>query len=168
MPGKRIVLLEMSTEDAEEFVRTVDETSMVIVSDRKTEEEITLEAQIAAVVAKPTAWCRCNVPEATGRRRGKRESGWTRGTTFGWWLCIHCHKPSRPMVTHFITNMLAGANDLLPRILGTGDAKTPDQRWRDEGGIPNPHANASPAMPFAATGTSRRSQRKRRGSVTER
>lgn len=157
----RIVLLEFANNaEAETFVR-----EMALTHDNNRPVP---PATVAAVVAKPTAWCKCNVEPSYGRRRGKRESGWSRGTSFGWWLCIHCHKPSRPMVTHFITNMLAGANDLLPRILGTGDAKTPDQRWRDEGGIPNPHANSSPAMPFAATGTSRRSQRKRRGSVTER
>lgn len=107
-------------------------------------------AKVAAVVAKPTKWCTCNVPESTGRRRRqKRESGWTRGTSFGWWLCIHCHRPSKAMVTHFVTNMLTGANDLTPKILETGAPRSPRERWEDEGGIPNESANSAPAMPFA-------------------
>lgn len=155
----RIVLLEFSDNaQAEQFVREMSNVPP---------EQFgpVPNAKVAAVVAKPTTWCQCNVAEATGRRRGKRESGWSRGTTFGWWLCIHCRKPSRAMVTHFVTTMLAGANDLLPKILG-GKPQTPSERWEEEGGIPNPHANAAPAMPYASTGTSRRAQRLASGAAT--
>jgi hypothetical protein len=32
--------------------------------------------------------------------------------------------------------MLAGANDLLPKILGEGDPISPNDRWKRDGGIP--------------------------------
>lgn len=163
MTGRRIVLLEMAAEDADTLVRSISESGEVF---HWGNGDAGLVASVAAVVARPTTWCQCNVEAPGGsRRRGKRESGWSRGTTFGWWLCMHCRKPSRAMVTHFVTTMLAGANDLLPKILG-GKPQTPSERWEAEGGIPNPHANAAPAMPYASTGTSRRAQRLASGAVT--
>lgn len=142
MPGRRIVLLEMSTEDAEAFVRYVDEERTVHFTDRSLSvDPLPLPAEVVAVVARPTKWCSCNVPQSTGRRRrSKRESGWSRGSKLGWWLCINCRKPSQAMVRHFVTNMLAGANDLLPAILGAAPL-TPHERWQRDGGAPNDLAN---------------------------
>lgn len=155
MPGRRIVLLEMASEDAEEFVRDVvnrgaDEATIVPTG-----------ATVEAVVARPTVWCKCDVPtESRSQRRRRqsqrREGGWSRGAKLGWWLCAHCRKPSKAIVQHWITNMLAGANDLLPPILGAGEAITPGNRWlRDGGAHVNSHADVQPAMPFA-TGPARR------------
>lgn len=168
----RIVLLEFSDNGkAEEFVRSVDRYSSVMTRDPETEEENFVEANVAAVVAKPTKWCTCNLPNETKyqrrRRNARRESSWLRGTTFGWWLCVHCGKPSKAIVTHWVTNMLAGANDLLPKIIGSGTPRSPRERWQDEGGVPNPHANLNAPMPFAATtGRTRkkRAERPRRTS----
>lgn len=165
--GKRIVYLEMETEDAEAFVRLVDGISEVSSFERESGEELHFPAQVQAVVAKPTTWCKCAVEASTGRRRrsARKERGWSRGSTFGWWLCVHCHKPSRPIVMHFITNLLGGNNDLLPKILGTGPAVPPTTRWREEGGTPNTHANTVPSNPTAEAGTSRRAQRIATGKV---
>lgn len=163
MPGRRIVLIEMSAEDAEAFVRHVAETRKVcgVFPPPEDEEHFThptsaFAASVEAVVARPTRWCQCDVPEPTGRkRRGKRETGWSRGTTFGWWLCAHCRKPSKAAVQHWVSSMLAGANDLLPKILG-GEAISPTDRWARDGGIPNPHVNADPMKSsLAATGAPR-------------
>jgi hypothetical protein len=166
MPGKRIVLLEMTTEDAEAFVRAVDGTSTVVVHDREDDKEFVLEASVQAVVAKPQRWCKCDVPEesrAQRRRRvARRESSWSRGKMFGWWICAHCAKPSKPMVTHFVTTMLAGANDLLPHILNeSATPLTPSDRWRLATGTDNPHANAQPGQPFADTPPKPRRKKRR-------
>ena len=118
MPGRRVILLEMSTEDAEEFVRWSTAYGAVgaFYEPQEGEEHLTpaakkYEATIQAVVAKPTVWCRCDIPLETKyqRRRRiaqKREGGWSRGVRFGWWLCARCRKPSKAVVTHFITSML--------------------------------------------------------------
>ncbi len=168
----RIVLVEFADNaEAENFVRQTAEVNRVAKIVGITEspdgapvETISwIDAKVAAVVAKPTAWCTCAVPQAVGRRRGKRESGWTRGTTFGWWLCVHCHKPSKAMVVHFVTTMLAGANDLLPKILGTGPATNPNDRWRDEGGVIMPEmGQVVPGPTVLAQTDSRRAVRRRR------
>ena len=145
MPGRRVVLIEMAKEDAEAFVRAManNETPAFVPVDRQ-------ESIVQAVVAKPTTWCRCDVGEAqtrSQRRRtlARRESGWSRGKALGWWLCAKCRKPSKAVVTHFITTMLAGCNDLLPQILDeSATPLTPSERWRQAGGIPNPYENGSP------------------------
>ena|SRR5271170_4388168 len=94
-----------------------------------------VNCMIEAVVARPTSWCRCAVPEVRGRRKGKREIGWSRSTHFGWWVCVTCGKPSSAIVRHFITTMLAGCNDLVPEILRIGKPITPHQRWIASGGL---------------------------------
>jgi hypothetical protein len=98
---------------------------------------------VEAVVAQPTTWCSCDIDHvmarrsmrrASKRRAAGRESGWIRGNKYGWWLCARCGKPSRAMVEHFVTTMLAGCNDLLPEILGTGPPLSPHGRWLAQGG----------------------------------
>jgi len=139
----RIVLLRFRQNDAaEDFVRAMA---------TGTEEEPILflrgSASVEAVVAQPTVWCVCpavpwNQPEQTraqARRRksrSKRELSYSRGKHFGWWCCVHCRKPSKAAVEHWVTSMLVGANDLLPEILGTGPPVDADQRWRSEP-VPN-------------------------------
>jgi hypothetical protein len=145
VPGKRIVLLEMDKEAAEAFVRsmTKNDTPAFVPVDRQ-------ECTVQAVVAKPVVWCKCDVGPAQtrGQRRrtlARRESGWSRGKALGWWICAKCKKPSKAMVLHFVTAMLAGANDLLPQILDeSATPLTPSERWRLAGGIPNPHENGTP------------------------
>lgn len=169
MPGRRIVLLEMSTEETEMFVTQVNVTGEVGCFLDLHEDEApqfnAFTAEVVAVVARPTQWCTCDVPQesrAQRRRRvARRESSWHRGTTFGWWTCVNCNKPSRPVVTHWVTTMLAGANDLLPAILGRGTPLAPQDRWRNEGGGENPHVSADPAKGVSLAGPSRRSQRRK-------
>lgn len=158
MPGRRIVLLEMNTEDAEEFVRDVANT------ERESMTFVPPGTTVEAVVARPTKWCTCDVPQESKsvrrRRMAKRESGWVRGSTFGWWLCINCKRPSKPVVIHWVDSMLAGANDLLPVILGTGKAITPGMRWfRD--GVENPYANTNIAHNKTLAGNASRRSVKR-------
>jgi hypothetical protein len=149
----RIVLLEFAdNSEAETFVHEMTDPDQVVVG-----------AEVVAVVARPTGWCKCAVQAESKSQRRRRIAkgfeGFSRGKTFGWWLCPACHKPSRAIVTHFVTNMLAGCNDLLPKILGTGPVASPSERWEAEGGIPNEHANASPGMAFAVPSKARRRRR---------
>lgn len=148
MPGKRIVLLEMATEDAEAFVREVAEFRYVLSGNDEDPKRIA--ASVEAVVARPTVWCKCEVvTESKYQRRrrlktgaAKREQGWSRGTKLGWWICASCSKPSRAAVLHWVSSMLVGANDLLPEILGTGKPIPPSLRWQRDGGVPNDAADA--------------------------
>lgn len=147
--GKRIVLLEMETEDAEEFVRKVAEFGAIPSLDSDNPETVAFtDATVEAVVARPTKWCTCDiVPESKYQRRkrqARRESGWMRGRTFGWWLCSNCKKPSKPAVCHWVTSMLVGANDLLPKILGIGEPINPNDRWREYGGVDGIGMQGSP------------------------
>lgn len=165
MPGRRIVLLEMATEDAEAFVRDTVTNGGVMYGN--SDDPTNFSATVEAVVARPTRWCTCAIAaESKYQRRRrmaqKRESGWTRGRTFGWWLCVHCKKPSKPVVIHWVSSMLAGANDLLPGILsGTGEGITPSNRWQRDGGAENPGANANSAHVKSLAGAESRQARKR-------
>lgn len=170
MPGKRIVLLEMPTEDAEDFVRSVaavEKGEKLAVSIRS------YEMSVEAVVARPTSPCKCaQVAESKYKRRRRlkvgatKDQAWRRGPKFGWWVCSKCNKPSLPAVQHWISSMLVGANDLLPVILGTGPAIPPSLRWQSDGGVPNEAADAdhhSRGIVEAMDGTpSRRSQQRLR------
>lgn len=179
--AKRIVLLEMEKEAAERFVRTVVATSEVSTYDRESEHEFGFEATVQAVVAKPQVWCKCDIGPAQTRSQrrktlAKRDSGWSRGKSLGWWLCAKCRKPSKAMVVHFVTTMLAGCNDLLPQILDeSATPLTPSERWREAGGIPNPYENGSPIpvieqqmADVSATGVPIRRKRKVRRSDVDR
>ena len=150
MPGLRIILLEMATEDAEQLARYVNATEQVVIRGKVSGEPFNLRAKVEAIVAKPTASCKCDVPvESKARRRrriARRESSWHRGARFGWWVCSHCSKPSKAVVTHWITSMLVGAQDLLPEVLRSGPSRSPLERWRDEGGISQVPALYSPRL----------------------
>lgn len=154
MPGHRIVLLDLKTEDAETFVRAVNDSGEAFYLPIGVTGEMNVEAvsaRIEAVVARPLNACRCASERIESRAQRRRrlarglEGGWSRGTKLGWWLCSACRKPSQAVVTHWITTMLAGANDLLPQILGNGDPIDPHHRWEADGGVPNEHANANEA-----------------------
>lgn len=150
--GRRIVLLDMETADAEKFVRFVEANGSL--PRLSALGVIDVPAKVQAVVAKPTLACKCvQVAESKyqRRRRLKADSpkmeAFSRSLKFGWWCCSTCRRPSRAAVSHWITSMLVGANDLLPVILGTGPATTPQDRWVAEGGVPNPHVNADHHTP---------------------
>jgi hypothetical protein len=124
-----------------EFADKKEADSFVRGMQPNAETELSLDtAKVVATVARPEKWCTCAYVE-TGTRRGRRSKsrsrgdfGWTRGAHYGWMLCTKCHKPSKAMVEHFVTTLLAGANDLTPEILGEGVPISPHQRWLLEGG----------------------------------
>lgn len=135
--ARAVIVTFKSNADAERYVRDVIEREGVnVLSDDPDLYSDQLKAEIGAVVAVPTKACQCGIVEDTGRRRrrSKRESGWTRSKHYGWWICGHCNKPSRPVITHWITGMLHGANDLLDEILGTGGPISSVGRWKRDGG----------------------------------
>jgi hypothetical protein len=142
--ARAVIVRFNSNKDAEKFVNDVAERSGVnVLSDDPNLYSDMLSATVEAVIAVPTKWCECAMQDDTGHRRRRSTSrrrmvGWTRGTTYGWWLCGTCHRPSRQIVTHFITCMLNGANDLLPTILGTGAPLSSTERWRRDGGTGRP------------------------------
>src|SRR5882724_3884277 len=107
MPGRRIILLSMVTEDAEAFIRAVSQNNRVpiLIGQSETPDgvphDITTfaDGKVEAVVAQPLNWCKCDVPKQTRSARRKRivrqeSSGWSRGTRLGWWLHSpeHCRK----------------------------------------------------------------------------
>jgi hypothetical protein len=81
----QIILDFESDEDAKAFVRRVIEDNEVVVDDREFPDSSTtlLPATIVGAFKRPTKFCTC----AT---RG----GWTRGRSFGWWVCDRCRLPT--------------------------------------------------------------------------
>lgn len=60
-------------------------------------------AKVEAVIARPTAYCKC-----PGNKRGE----YRKTERFGWW--VHkCNKPSVFIVRNFIKNLYLGYNNLL-------------------------------------------------------
>lgn len=142
--ARAVILRFKDNAAAEKFVReTVERGSISVLSDDPDLYTDVVPVEVAAVVAIATSHCHCaSMQDDTGprrRRRSKRDSfGWTRGGQFGWWVCPHCRKPSIHWTRHFITAMLAGCNDLLPKILGIGPPLTPNERYMREGGVGTP------------------------------
>jgi hypothetical protein len=87
-------------------------------------------SEVAATIARPDYWCTCEGQQDPGgtrkarRGRPKRELGWTRDEKTGMFVCVHCGKPAKATVIHFISSMLIGSKDMTPQILGTGEATT--------------------------------------------
>jgi hypothetical protein len=141
---RAVIVTFASNDDAARFARTVAKSGLTYVDPKGDspylEDMESVLAKIEAVVGVPTKWCDCasklEAPTRGRKRTRIRDQGWTRGTLMGWWLCSECKKPSRPTCVHFIANMLAGANDLLPKILDPVNGKpvTPRQRWDRAGG----------------------------------
>ncbi len=139
----RVVLL--SFEDnatADSFVRQVVTNNYVwqLPPSGDVTDGRAVACKVEAVVAKPTKGCRCSysTPE-TRRRRTSRSSkreqfGWSRSLMYGWWVCGKCGRTSPMVVRHFVSGMLHGANDLLPKILRIGDPISPHNRWLADGG----------------------------------
>lgn len=86
--------------------------------------------EVAATINRPDRWCTCAGQQDPGggrrqrRSRPKRESGWTRDPKTGMFVCVHCNKPSKAIVIHWISSMLIGSIDMTPQILGTGPARS--------------------------------------------
>jgi hypothetical protein len=76
----RLVVLEFQDNNvAEDLVKYWIETDEV-------------EYEVVGVYARPTLFCSPNDGHRGGR---KTQSGWTRGTKYGWWVCGVCKKPSK-------------------------------------------------------------------------
>lgn len=172
--GRRVVLVEMPTEDAELWVRASANINAEYADFSPNDlENVLAKAEIVGVVARPTKPCVCAIAaESPGQRRRrlkrKESTGWSRGKALGWWICPQCRKPSRAAVIHWISSMLVGANDLLPQILGIGDPIPPSMRWLRDGGVPNEHADADPHSPgivAAKNGVTKQRKRPRRSEL---
>lgn len=177
MAGHRLVILDMTTEDAEDFVRQLHASgrlSVEVTDSRDPLDGVVWDATVEAVVARPMVGCKCSVvTESRYQRRRRLKTGatkdqaYSRGPRFGWWVCSVCRKPSRAAVMHWVSSMLVGANDLLPEILGIGPPIPASMRWQRDGGVPNEHADAdhfTPARVRALEGDSPRPRRKTRRS----
>jgi hypothetical protein len=173
VPGHRLVIIDMATEDAEAFVRKATEFGGILTRDDD-DNPYNLPAKVEAVVARPMVACKCTqVAESRYQRRRRLKTGstkdqaYSRGPKFGWWVCSTCNKPSRASVLHWVSSMLVGANDLLPAILGTGPAIPASLRWQRDSGVPNEDANANhftPGRVNALDGEPTRVRRKPRRS----
>jgi hypothetical protein len=84
MPVQVILDFE-SDADAKAFVRRVIEDNEVILDDRKFPDDstTTLPATIVGAFKRPTKFCTC-----------VKRGGWTRGHSYGWWVCDNCRKPT--------------------------------------------------------------------------
>ena len=145
--ARAVILHFEDNEAAERFVRETSASGGIpIISNDPNLYSEYVYARVEAVVAVPTKWCRCRTVQPVSRSAARRQArkariegtGWTRGKKYGWWLCGTCHKPSKPVCTHWYSGMLNGANDLLKPILGIGEAETPQQRWFRLGGMGTP------------------------------
>lgn len=177
MPGHRLVIIDMATEDAEDFVRQLNTSgrlSVEVTDSRDPLDGVVWDATVEAVVARPMSKCKCSVVAESRYQRRRRlktgatkEQAWRRGPRFGWWVCANCGKPSPASVMHWVSSMLVGANDLLPEILGFGPPIPASLRWQRDGGVPNEHADANhftPGRVKALDGNVTRVRRKTRRS----
>src|ERR1700745_937444 len=77
---------------------------------------------IEAMVARPTAACKCKiVGKSRGSSRGKFSAlteNWYKSERFGWLIHKRCKRPNYWAVARFIENMIVGVgcNDLLPEL----------------------------------------------------
>jgi hypothetical protein len=134
--GRRLVLLSMTTDDAEQFAKEWAEGDTAI------DYAPLSKAQIEWVIAEPTVACECSqVAEYTGRRRrknnGSRKSsdGFTKTQHFGWWVHANCGRVTRLVKEHYVSGLTNGAYDLLPEILDMPDATPNDLRSWPAGDI---------------------------------
>jgi hypothetical protein len=87
MPVQVILDFE-SDADAKAFVKEVIENGLVEVGTHSRpgttlEESDYAEATIVAAFKRPTKFCSC-----------VKRGGWTRGHSYGWWVCDNCHRPT--------------------------------------------------------------------------
>jgi hypothetical protein len=112
----RLVLVSFKDNDAAEaFCKLVDQSDDVHKEgwgDHVAELGTLLSAygRLEWMIARPLAWCKCH-----GHSKN-RQWGWARTRRFGWWIHATCNKCSKLTVINFVTNLLAGYNDLLPEL----------------------------------------------------
>jgi hypothetical protein len=93
-----------------------------------------LPYKVEALVMKPTKFCE----PYDGHRKGKTESGWTRGSKWGMWVCSKCKMPSRAWGQSYGAVLSSGKNLLnslfpnYPRIWELpGDEKRYESQFTD-------------------------------------
>lgn len=64
--------------------------------------------RVIGLFKKPTKFC----DPSDGHRGKKTQSGWTRGTKYGWWVCAKCKKPSEGWGNN-LSAVLSAARNLL-------------------------------------------------------
>jgi hypothetical protein len=126
----RIVILSFGDNDAaEHFVEGVlaaqdqdTSTEQLATEIMATGAIVSACSTIEAMVARPTAWCKCKiVGKSRGASRGKFSAmteSWYKSARFGWLIHRRCQRPHYFVVTRFIQNMVTGVgcNDLLPEL----------------------------------------------------
>jgi hypothetical protein len=63
--------------------------------------------KVALMVAVPTLFCE------GGHKKGKFSMSYTRGLKWGWWVCIHCKKPSNVGFAKTLRACLSQGRNLL-------------------------------------------------------
>lgn len=84
------VVLEFDDEtEAHCMVREIVKGGLVMVPGKYPDESLAMgDAKVYGVWKKPTKYCEC-------ASAGKRDGGYTRGTTFGWWVHAPCGRPTK-------------------------------------------------------------------------
>jgi hypothetical protein len=126
------VLLEFETmAEAKKFVMGVLRVKEVTIDERTFPDDNTevFETKPVGVWRVPTSFCTCG-----------SSNGWTRGGTYGWWVCSTCHKPTEKWSDNADRWRYALGVNLLPAEVG-GIQPEPDARgahdlnssaiWRD-------------------------------------
>jgi hypothetical protein len=124
--AKRLVLLSMEQQDAENFVQSMCDPEL----ENGTVQLAVGPATVEWVIAQPTLPCTCHIAEERKRgRRGSRvdRSSFTKTRHLGWWVHVPCKKVSRLVIERFTALLTNGHYDLLPEILGV-DAEPNDMR----------------------------------------
>lgn len=120
----RLVILEFEDNiDAEDFAASV-------------------HYPVVGIFALPTTFCEGSPTTGCMKHQGKLGWYWTRGDSFGWWICRVCHKPAKPkshenLVRNTVSegvNLLVGNNDEQQDVFDAGwgayrNAEVLDQ-WR--------------------------------------
>ena len=130
----RVLILSFSDNDAANAVvrqlLATDDPTQVGWGDRAAVLGTILasSAKVEAVIARPTAVCRC-----PGNRTQPMRGEYHRTDRFGWW--VHkCNKPHYSIVRDFITRMYGGQNNLLPEF----ERELEAAREAAENGSPEP------------------------------
>lgn len=93
-------------EDAKDFVKYTIDNNIVLEDSKYQEFPTEIAANVEAVIKKPAKFCQC-----TGRR-----SGFTRGKSFGWWVCADCGSPTELWASKGSWAYFMGLNLLPPEI----------------------------------------------------
>lgn len=103
------VMLQFENDaEAEEVVTDLIKTGLVTSPGKYPDSSMGMgEVKLRGVWKKPTQFCTCT---------RKKDSSWTRGTKYGWWVCTSCGKPSEEWSKGIMLYNPLGTN-LLPREL---------------------------------------------------